>query len=333
MHRGISLKEIIHILKDLAKDKTVLIVEDDTEILKSLARMLSKLFMSVYTATNVMRALEIYQKISHNVNTIVITDINLGSTSGIDLTYALKELNAEQKVIGISGTQDREVFVDAIRCGIDSFILKPLDTNEFYKALIRISQKIEYDLELKKSHQLLEDSREYAHKLLAEQDQFLKNAIHEIHTPLAVIITNIDLLRLQNIENESLNSIEAASRIIQNSYEDMTYLMKKNRIPDTSININIIKFIKDRINYFTCIAEVNDLSFATRVGQLNLPEIHFSELKLSRMVDNTLSNAIKYSYRPSDIQVTIGLQINYACVESRHANDRWRKSDGPIKNT
>jgi signal transduction histidine kinase len=148
---------------------------------------------------------------------------------------------------------------------------------------------------------------------------FLKNAIHEIHTPLAVIMMNADLLRLEGINSMSLNSIEAGVRIIQNSYEDMTYLMKKDRIHEIKTNIDPIFFIKERVNYFNCIAEVNQLTFSVRVGQPNLPSIYFSELKLSRIVDNTLSNAIKYSKRPSEISITIGLQEEKFFFEVRNS--------------
>ena len=308
----------MQVLQSLAQDVGVLLVEDDPKILENLSQLLRKVFPIVYTAKDVISALDIYEGLVDDTKLIVITDINLGNQNGIDLTYALKHLNPNQKVIAISGTEDRNVFIESIKCGIDSFILKPINTDELFKSLISVLNKIEYDNELKKSRQLLEDSREYAVKLLAEQDQFLKNAIHEIHTPLAVIITNIDLLRIQGIENESLNSIEAGSRIIENSYEDMTYLMKKNRIPDEKTTIDIVDFIKERVNYFTCIAEVNDLSMATRVGQLNLPQINFSALKLSRVVDNTLSNAIKYSIRPSQVSVTIGLQKDTIFFEVRN---------------
>ena len=308
----------MQVLQSLAQDVGVLLVEDDPKILENLSQLLRKVFPIVYTAKDVISALDIYEGLVDDTKLIVITDINLGNQNGIDLTYALKHLNPNQKVIAISGTEDRNVFIESIKCGIDSFILKPINTDELFKSLIGVLNKIEYDNELKKSRQLLEDSREYAVKLLAEQDQFLKNAIHEIHTPLAVIITNIDLLRIQGIENESLNSIEAGARIIQNSYEDMTYLMKKNRIPDEKTTIDIVDFIKERVNYFTCIAEVNDLSMATRVGQLNLPQINFSALKLSRVVDNTLSNAIKYSIRPSQVSVTIGLQKDTIFFEVRN---------------
>ena len=306
------------VLKELAKDKAVLLVEDDELILENLARMASHFFAKTYKSTNAQDAFEIYKEISPSMAIIVVTDINLGGKSGIDLTYSLKSVNADQKVIAISGTEDRNVFIESIRCGIDRFVLKPINQKELIDALTALLQQINYDLELKKNRNLLEDSQKYTAKLLAEQDQFLKNAIHEIHTPLAVIITNIDLLRLKEINNIHLDSIEAGARIIQNSYEDMTYLMKKDRATEMKTYINPVTFIKERVNYFNCIAQVNQLSFSLRVGSSNLPSVYFSELKLSRVVDNTLSNAIKYSKRHSAIGVTIGLQKENIFFEVRN---------------
>lgn len=306
-------------LQELASDKVLLIVEDDLFVSQNLKRLLSHFFHTVHISSDVTEALHLYTTLKTKEHPVlIITDINLGNLSGIDLAREIKIIDKDQKLIVISGTEERSVFIDLIRFGVDQFILKPIKKDELFDALISVLNKITYDLELNKSRILLENSREYALKLLEEQDQFLKNAIHEIHTPLAVIITNIDLLRLNGIENESLDAIEAGSRIIQNSYEDMTYLMKHDRIPDENTAINLVAFIRGRIGYFNCIAEVNELSLSLRIGQPNLPLLFFSELKLSRIVDNTLSNAIKYSHRPSEINVIIGLRKGNLFFEVRN---------------
>ena len=303
------MQQVATKLKQIALNRGILIVEDDPILLENLKRMLSHFFLDVVAVDSVDAALASYAKMQElHESIVVLTDIHLGLQSGIDLTCALKAINPDQRVIAVSGTEEREVFIESIRCGVDSFILKPINKEELFSTLISILEKINYDLELKESRHLLEESKEYALRLLDEQDQFLKNAIHEIHTPLAVIITNIDLMRLQGIENEFLNSIEAGARIIENSYEDMTYLMKHDRIAEIKTTINLVEFIQNRINYFACIAQVNELSITLRIGHPNLPKIYFSELKLSRIIDNTLSNAIKYSKRPSEIQVTVGVQ-------------------------
>jgi len=303
-------------LKKLGKNKNLLIVEDDASIIESLERLLSHFFETIYTASTLDEALTSYRSLQASmIPFIIISDIHLGKESGIDLIRQVKQTDPHQKVIAVSGTEEREIFIESIRYGVDRFILKPIDQSDLFNALITLLQRIDYDRELEDSRKQLEDSKEYALKLLDDQDQFLKNAIHEIHTPLAVIIANIDLLRMDGIDSEYLNAIEAGSRIIQNSYEDMTYLMKRDRFSEQSSLLNMAEFIHERVRYFTCIAEVNELKLSLRVGQPNLPSIHFNELKLSRLIDNTLSNAIKYSYRPGDINVTVGIRKGYLFFE------------------
>lgn len=307
--KGYILLKNISALKKLAKNKLVLIVEDDESIMQELNNFLSKFFLNVYKATNVDDAVEIYREISkENISILVITDINLGSKNGIELTCYLKKIKQNQKVIAISAYDDKDIFIESIKCGLNRFILKPINMEEMLNALINVLKDIEYDLELEKSKKQLELSREYALKLIDEQNQFLKNAIHEINTPLAVIVTNIDLLRMQDIDSESLNSIEAGARIIQNSYEDMIYLMKHDRVAYKKTEIDLVDFVKSRINYFDCIAKANSLSISFRVGYPYLPKLSFSEPKLQRIVDNTLSNAIKYSHSQTTIHVSLGLQ-------------------------
>lgn len=309
----------IALLKELSHEKNLLIVEDDPNVLESLERLLSHFFNTIYKASSLGEAIDSCKQLRDaSLPFIIISDIHLGQDNGIDLIRQIKQNNPSQKVIAISGTEDRDIFIESIRYGVDRFVLKPIDQTNLFNALITLLQQINYDCELEASQKLLKDSKEYALRLLDEQDQFLKNAIHEIHTPLSVIITNIDLLRMDGIDNEYLNAIEAGSRIIQNSYEDMTYLMKRDRVPDHHSTIDLVGFIRERVRYFTCIAEVNELSFSIRIGQPNLPLIRFNELKLSRLVDNTLSNAIKYSFRPSEINVTVGIRKDNLFFEVRN---------------
>lgn len=313
------MDNVIKILKELANGKSVLIVEDNHEVLAGLKRLLSHFFSFIQTASSLEEAKTACQNLHNEGQTfIIITDIHLGQESGIDLIQTVKKENPLQKVIAISGTEDRKIFIESIRHGVDRFILKPINQEDLFHAITAMLQQIDYDLELAASRKMVEESKEYALKLLEEQDQFLKNAIHEIHTPLAVIITNIDLLRMEGIDNGSLNAIEAGSRIIQNSYEDMTYLMKRDRIRDYTTTIDLVDFIHERIRYFNCIAEVNELTLALRSGQPHLPLLCIAELKLARMIDNTLSNAIKYSYRPSEINVTVGIRQGKLFFEVRN---------------
>ena len=54
--------------------------------------------------------------------------------------------------------------------------------------------------------------------------------MHEINTPLAIIRTNIDLLKMKIPENKYITNIESGSKTIQYIYDDLSYLIKKDRV-------------------------------------------------------------------------------------------------------
>jgi len=149
----------------------------------------------------------------------------------------------------------------------------------------------------------LEVSKQYAVDLLHQQDRFIKDAIHEINTPLSIIITNIDLYKLKHSTNKYLSKIEAGSKIIHNIYNDLEFMVKKDRINYTSQDIELSLFIKDRVEFFNEIAIGNNLMFNQTI-QDNI-DISFNSTLLQRVCDNTLSNAIKYSYENTTIDINL----------------------------
>lgn len=298
-----AMKELITQIKSAAQNSSLLLVEDDEGLLQSLKKLLEHFFATIYTATNVTDAYECYKRSYESEQIVVITDINLGKESGVDLSRSIKALRSNQRIIAISALQESSIFISAIECGIERFLLKPIKKEKLFETLLTLLQMMEYDRKLQESQRALEASKAYAFGLLEEQDRFIKNAIHEIHTPLAVIITNIDLLRMQGIESPSLQAIEAGSRTIQNSYEDMTYLMKRDRAIAKKEPINLVAFVQERCDYFETIAAAHDIVLdLDEAGQTYLL---FSPTKLARIVDNTLTNAIKYAAKPSKIRLFV----------------------------
>jgi len=173
-------------------------------------------------------------------------------------------------------------------------------TKELTQLNINLEQKVEQRTkELKKSEQ-------YAHTLVQSQDKFLKNAIHEINTPLGIMIVNIDLFKMKYGNNKYLSKIEAGAKIVHNIYNDLSYLVKKDRIKYKKQNINFSEFLALRVDFFDEIAIGNNLKINTDI-QDNI-YIDFNETQLQRVCDNTLSNAIKYSFNNSIIEVILKKQ-------------------------
>lgn len=149
----------------------------------------------------------------------------------------------------------------------------------------------------------LQRSNDYTKELLKQQDRFVNNAIHEINTPLAIIMMNIELHNLKMPKSPYLTKIEAAAKVLENIYEDLGYVVKKSRslYPKEKLQMSI--FLEERIAYFHDVAEGNNVSFVSHIE----PDIwiYFSTVELQRVVDNNLSNAIKYATAKSVIEVCL----------------------------
>ena len=149
----------------------------------------------------------------------------------------------------------------------------------------------------------LKRSKELSEKLLKDQDKFLKTAIHEINTPLSIILSNIDLLKMDGHASQEITNIESGIKIINNIYNDLAYLLKKDRVEYPKELIDLSRFLQNRIEFFGEVAKGNRLSFHTRIAP-NV-RVSFNPIELQRLIDNNLSNAIKYSEPNSTIEVTL----------------------------
>ncbi|EQB40612.1 histidine kinase [Sulfurimonas hongkongensis] len=134
-------------------------------------------------------------------------------------------------------------------------------------------------------------------------DNFIKDSMHEINTPLSIINVNIDLYNRKHQPNKYMQRMKAASKVLSNIYNDMDYLIKHERLEYKKQNINLDKFLKERIEYFSEVALMKNI-----VINLNIQEsllVYMNPKQLQRVIDNTLSNAIKYSYENSKIDVNL----------------------------
>lgn len=161
--------------------------------------------------------------------------------------------------------------------------------------------------------QELQESVAKNKELLEDQDRFVKNAIHEINTPLSVILMNIDLYNLHYEKNSYLIKIEAAVKVLENIYGDLSYIIKKDRAEHSVQTIDFATFITDRIEYFGDVALGNRLSFSATIQEDIF--ILFNEHELQRICDNNLSNAIKYSFANEVIYVRLFQRKNSVVFE------------------
>jgi len=136
-------------------------------------------------------------------------------------------------------------------------------------------------------------------------DNFIKDSMHEINTPLSIINVNIDMFAHKFGENKYLSRIKAASKTLATIYNDMDYLIKQDRFGFEKESIDMSAFIKERVAYFQDIASLRQIVLHEEIEEDIT--LYFNPTKLQRIVDNTISNAIKYSHEKSSVYISLKL--------------------------
>jgi len=160
-------------------------------------------------------------------------------------------------------------------------------------------------LDLQVINKNLEKEKKFSEDVLKSQKEFLRYTVHETNTPLSVILTSIELFTMKNKKDRQLSKIEAAVKNIFNIYDDLSYLVKKDQVKYPKKVIDLGEYLESRVDFFTEVAELSKVRFIYNPHAKKF-HIYFNETKLQRIIDNTLTNAIKYTL--ADEIVTIELK-------------------------
>ena len=140
-------------------------------------------------------------------------------------------------------------------------------------------------------------------KVNEKLDNFIKDSVHEINTPLSIINVNIDLYNRKNETNKYMQRMKAATKVLSNIYNDMDYLIKHDKLEYENEKIKMAAFLKERIEYFSEVARMKNITINSSIDIC--PEIEMNPKQLQRVIDNNISNAIKYSHENSEIDIAL----------------------------
>ncbi|MBQ7841323.1 MAG: response regulator [Lachnospiraceae bacterium] len=120
----------------------LMICEDKPVILMGLKKLISGFDLpigEIYLAEDGQQALQIFSE--HNID-LVVTDIRMPGCDGLSLIHQLQQQRSGFQCIIISGYNDFSYAKTAIHLGIDSYLLKPVETEELRASLVRCIDKL-----------------------------------------------------------------------------------------------------------------------------------------------------------------------------------------------
>lgn len=139
-------------------------------------------------------------------------------------------------------------------------------------------------------------------------DRFIKDTTHELNTPVSTIMTNIELIDRDSLDDKYLlkiiNRIDIGAKTISNIYDDLTYLMLNNKVISNNEDINLKDLIEQRVEYFTLLLNMKHIELVSNLD--SDARLNCDRKKFTKLIDNILSNAIKYNKIKGSIIVELG---------------------------
>ena len=117
----------------------ILIVEDDSQVILYITKILDRWGYSSLSAPTGKEALQIFSKKNFD---LILLDIMLPDYRGYDLIPKFKEIHAEVNIITMTGHNSRELEKKVRDQGIIYYMVKPVETKNLRLLLDHIKKNI-----------------------------------------------------------------------------------------------------------------------------------------------------------------------------------------------
>jgi two-component system sensor histidine kinase/response regulator len=301
-------------------DQMIILAVDDTPSnLRALSDLLLAHGYGVRDARDGPTALEQLQ--TGELPDLILLDIYMPGMDGYEVCQHLKAdpRTRDIPVIFISALSDTDNIVKGFEVGGADYIVKPF---QFREVLARVASQLTLVQQRRQIEALRAQDRQYFESLNRMKDQFIRMATHDLRNPLNVIlgyasvINRLDVsahdrsLRAQAVENIR-QSVEKMRTLVTDlldlaQFETSSYLSMTPR--------PLGDFLETSLGGLRVIAAQKNIELVFTPPPSHVL-VHVDESYMARVIDNLVSNAIKYTPGGGRVTVRATWDENSATIE------------------
>lgn len=277
----------------------VLLVDDDEDEYIITRRIISEIVGRQHLldwAATYDQGLTLIEECNHD---IYLIDYRLDEKTGLDLLQEANARGCSQPMILLTGQEDREVDLQAMKSGAWDYLVKGRIDAPILERAIR------YTLEHRKVLDIILESQK-------QREKFVATLTHDLKTPIKAEFRIFELLlgeRFGPITDEQQSVIQEMVRSNRFMYQMVDNLLTAfkfegghlvlrmeitdvNELVSSTVNIDLMGLAEDRQHELT-------LDLAP-----NIPNIPADALEIKRVIYNLVQNAINYTPKNGKIKVS-----------------------------
>lgn len=299
-----------------AEDMTgsrILVVDDSEMARRQINFFLKKDGYDVYEAKSGEEALWLVHEVDPE---LILMDVSMDGMDGMETCRRLKddEDNSTLPVIFLSAKGERDEIVKGFKSGAIDYIVKPFHPTE---SLTRIRTH----LRVKKLAELREKNILELKHLNKTKDRVLRIASHDLRNPVAAIAGLAEFLKddcdnLSEGQKEIVDCIEEAGKsvvLLLNELLDIS-AFDSGHLELNKEELNLCKLVYNLVPLFRGEADRKDITLTFNC-EGELPKAYIDRQQIRRVVDNLLSNALKFTPTGGNVSVKVITEEKGICLQ------------------
>ncbi len=271
---------------------SILIVDDEPRNFDVIEALLENEGYQLSYASNGYQTL---RYLENNPVDVILLDVMMPEIDGITLCSQIKGYPEYQyiPIIMVTALTSKQDLGRCLEAGADDFISKPLNSIELRSrvhSMLRIKQQYDY-LQL----------------LLKRREEMAEIIVHDLQNPVSSVVLSSEMLKMTKLDERQQTKVEqirVAGKRLEEQIQTLLTMAKleTGRLVLNPDQINLIPLLEKLIQEFSAIASAKEIEIIPNFQAHNDAAVIDSHL-FSRIINNLLSNALKYSPRGKSIEV------------------------------
>jgi len=137
---------------------------------------------------------------------------------------------------------------------------------------------------------------------VAHMDRFIKDSAHELNTPIAVLRTSVSMLKKGKNTEKMLCYINSSTKQISEAYNDLHFAVFDDIQDSMNTTFDLKELCDESIEFFLDIALVKKVEITSSLDSVT---VLMDKNKAQKILNNLISNAIKYSKPRGKIEISL----------------------------